>query len=62
MTDAELAALETRMITIPATLALDHIDGPRVDGDTEAAHGNACNGGAGELADCHVEASPDGLA
>jgi hypothetical protein len=32
MTDAELAALEARMITIPATLALEHADEPQADG------------------------------
>jgi hypothetical protein len=37
MTDAELAALEARMITIPATLALEHVDEPQVDGDTTAS-------------------------
>ena len=36
MTDAELAALEARMITIPAALALEHADEPQVDGDTDA--------------------------
>jgi hypothetical protein len=36
MTDAELAALEARMITIPATLALEHVDEPQVDGDADA--------------------------
>ena len=35
MTDAELAALEARMITIPATLALEHADEPQADGDTD---------------------------
>ncbi len=39
MTDAELAALEARMITIPATLALEHADEPQADGDTDAAQG-----------------------
>ena len=33
MTDAELAALEARMITIPAALALEHADEPQADGD-----------------------------
>jgi hypothetical protein len=33
MTDADLAALEARMITIPATLALEHVDEPQADGD-----------------------------
>jgi hypothetical protein len=33
MTDAELAALEARMITIPAALALEHADKPQADGD-----------------------------
>ena len=39
MTDAELAALEARMITIPAALALEHADKPQADGDTDAAQG-----------------------
>jgi hypothetical protein len=39
MTDAELAALEARMITIPATLALEHADEPQADGDTDAKQG-----------------------
>ena len=29
MTDAELAALEARMITIPGSLALEHVDEPQ---------------------------------
>jgi hypothetical protein len=33
MSDAELAALEARMITIPASLALEHVDEPQADGD-----------------------------
>jgi hypothetical protein len=40
------------MITIPATLALEHVDEPQVDGDTDADHGNdgdGCVDGAGEL-------------
>jgi hypothetical protein len=40
MTDAELAALEARMITISPTLALEHVDEPQVDGDADAEHGN----------------------
>ena len=36
MTDAELAALEARMITIPASLALEHVEEPQADGDTDA--------------------------
>jgi hypothetical protein len=39
MTDAELAALEARMITIPATLALEHVDEPQADGNTDAEQG-----------------------
>ena len=39
MTDAELAALEARMITIPAALALEHVGEPQADGDTDAAQG-----------------------
>ena len=43
MTDAELAALEARMITIPATLALEHADEPQADGDTDAGQdGDGC--------------------
>jgi hypothetical protein len=57
MTDAELAALEARMITIPASVALEHVDEPQVDGDTDAEHGNDGNSG-GELADGDVEDSP----
>jgi hypothetical protein len=37
MTDAELAALEARMITIPGSLALEHVDEPQAGGDTDAA-------------------------
>ena len=37
MTDAELAALEARMITIPGGLAREHVDEPQADGDTDAA-------------------------
>ena len=37
MTDAELAALEARMITIPATLALEQVDEPQADGDTDGS-------------------------
>jgi hypothetical protein len=40
MTDAELAALEARMITIPAALALEHADEPQVDGDTDGSQSN----------------------
>jgi thymidine phosphorylase len=39
MTDAELAALEARMITIPATLALEHVDEPQVDGGNDGDGG-----------------------
>jgi hypothetical protein len=43
MTDAELAALEARMITIPAALALEHADKPQADGDTDAGQdGDGC--------------------
>jgi hypothetical protein len=35
MTDAELATLEARMITIPGSLALEHVDEPQADGDTD---------------------------
>jgi hypothetical protein len=50
MTDAELAALEARMITIPATLALEHVDEPQADGNTDAEQGG--DGSAdGECAD-----------
>ena len=58
MTDAELAALEARMITIPATLALEHVDEPQVEAGTDAGHGNDSAGyeeDAGELADGNVE-------
>jgi hypothetical protein len=36
MTDVELAALEARMIAIPATLALEHGNEPQADGDPDA--------------------------
>ena len=58
MTDAELAALEARMITIPATLALEHVDEPQVEAGTDAGHSNDSAGyeeDAGELADGNVE-------
>jgi hypothetical protein len=43
MTDAELAALEARMITLPASLALEHADQPQADGDTDAGQdGDGC--------------------
>jgi hypothetical protein len=43
MTDAELAALEARMVTIPASVALEHADEPQVDGDTDAGQdGDGC--------------------
>jgi pimeloyl-ACP methyl ester carboxylesterase len=43
MTDAELATLEARMITIPATLALEHVDEPLADGDTNVEQdGDGC--------------------
>jgi hypothetical protein len=43
MTDAELAALEARMIAIPAALALEHADEPQADGDTDAGQdGDGC--------------------
>jgi Family of unknown function (DUF5681) len=43
MTDAELAALEARMITIPATLALEHADEPQADGGIDAGQdGDGC--------------------
>jgi hypothetical protein len=41
--DAELAALEARMITLPASLALEHADEPQADGDTDAEQdGDGC--------------------
>jgi hypothetical protein len=50
MTGAELAALEARMITIPASLALEHVDEPQADGDTDAEQdGDGC--ADGECAD-----------
>jgi len=43
MTDAELAALEARMITLPATVALEHGDEPQAGGDTGAEQdGDGC--------------------
>jgi hypothetical protein len=43
MTDAELAALEARMITLPGSLALEHADEPQANGDTDAAQdGDGC--------------------
>jgi hypothetical protein len=59
MTDAELAALEARMITIPASVALEHVDEPQVDGNTDAAQdGDGCGDDAGELPDGDAEDSP----
>ena len=51
MTDAELAALEARMITIPAALALEHGNEPQVDGDTD-----------GSQSDTDAEQDTDGCA
>ena len=51
MTGAELAALEARMITIPATLALEHADEPQADGDTD-----------GSQSDTDAEQDTDGCA
>ena len=43
------------MITIPATLALEHVDEPQVEGDTEAEQdGDGCADGSGNLADGNV--------
>ena len=39
MTDAELAALEARMITIPGASRASMSDEPQADGDTDAAQG-----------------------
>jgi len=44
MSDAELAALEARMITTPATLALEHVEEPQADGGIDA--GQDGDGGA----------------
>jgi hypothetical protein len=42
----ELAALEARMITIPASLALEHAEEPQADGETDAAQdGDGCADG-----------------
>ena len=39
----ELAALEPRMITIPATLALEHVEEPQADGRIDAGQdGRGC--------------------
>ena len=43
MTDAELAALEQRMIAA-APVVLEHVDEPQADGDTDA--GQDSDGGA----------------
>ena len=44
MTDAELAALEARMITIPGSLALEHADEPQAAGYTDASQdGDGCD-------------------
>jgi hypothetical protein len=48
MTDAELAALEARMITMPAALALEHADKPQADGDDCADDGRADGEAAGD--------------
>ena len=43
MTDAELAALEARMVTIPASVALEHVDESQANGDTDAEQdGDGC--------------------
>ena len=62
MSDAELAALEARMITIPASLALEHVGEPQADGgNTDGSHidagqdGDGCADDAGELADGCVD-------
>ena len=47
MTDAELAALEARMVTIPATLALEHVDEPQADGDIDGSDTDAGQDGDG---------------
>jgi thymidine phosphorylase len=47
MTDAELAALEARMMTIPAALALEHADEPQVDGETDGSAPDAVQDGDG---------------
>jgi hypothetical protein len=57
MTDAELAALEARMITIPATLALEHADEPQADGDTEAGFARMIER-AGRVAKLSFKAHP----
>jgi hypothetical protein len=62
MSDAELAALEARMITLPATLV--HADEPQADGDTDGSDtdvgqdGDDCADDAGELPDGDVEDPP----
>jgi hypothetical protein len=51
MTDAELAALEQRMIAA-APIVLEHADKPQADGDTDAGQdGDDCPDDAGELVD-----------
>jgi hypothetical protein len=51
MTDAELAALEARMIAA-APIVLEHADEPQADGDTNAEQdGDGCADDAGELGD-----------
>ena len=58
----EAPSLEARMITIPATLALEHVDEPRADSGTDAKHGNegdsSVDGGGGLVED----SPPDGPA
>jgi hypothetical protein len=52
MTDAELAALEARMITVSPTLALEHVDEPQVEPDAERRNdGDGSVDGVGEPAD-----------
>ena len=50
------------MITIPATLALEHVDEPRAESGTDAKHGNegdsSVDGGGGLVED----SPPDGPA
>ena len=66
MTDAELAALEARMITVPATFAVEHADEPQADGDTDGSDtdvgqdGDDCADDAGELPDGDAGQDGDG--
>ena len=43
------------MITIPATLALERVDEPQVDGDNDAEHGNDGDGGVDDAGEADTD-------